>query len=139
MDKLHNDLIEFATQHDIPFELSCRKKVALRAFFESIYQAFISSTIDELALRFSTHQKLAVKISKLMPLHVKEVEFAGMKNTFEFYHRSTKNLVYPVLLFYKRHTGHSTYFETKYKSIFSFIFKQLLQKMFDMGSVSIVN
>ena len=37
------------------------------------------------------------------------------------------------------HTDHSTYFETKYKSFFSFIFKQLLQKMFDMGSMSIVN
>ena len=85
MDKLHNDLIEFATQHDIPFELSCRKRVASRAFFESIYQAFISSTIDKLSPRFSTHQKLAVKISKLMPLHVKEVEFADMKDTFEFY------------------------------------------------------
>ena len=45
----------------------------------------ISSTIDELGLRFSTQQKLAVKISKLMPLHVKEVEFADMKNMFEFY------------------------------------------------------
>ena len=85
MDKLHNDLIEFATQHDIPFELSRRKKVASRAFFESIYQAFMSSTIDELGPRFSTHQKRAVKISKLMPLPVKEVEFADMKDTFEFY------------------------------------------------------
>ena len=84
-DKLHNDLIEFSTQHDIPFELSHRKKVTSRAFFESIYQAFISSTIDELDLRFFIHQKLAVKISKLMPLHVKEVEFADMKDTFEFY------------------------------------------------------
>ena len=37
------------------------------------------------------------------------------------------------------YTGHSTYFETKYKSFFSFIFKQLLQKMFDMRSMSIVN
>ena len=36
-------------------------------------------------------------------------------------------------------TGHSTYFETKYKSFFSFIFKQLLQKMFEMGTMSIVN
>ena len=85
MDKLHNDLIEFATQHDIPFELSRREKAASRGFFESIYQAFISSTIDELGLRFSTRQKLAVKISKLIPLHVKEVEFADMKDTFEFY------------------------------------------------------
>ena len=39
----------------------------------------------------------------------------------------------------EENTGHSTYFETKYKSFFSFIFKQLLQKMFDMGSMSIVN
>ena len=85
MDKLHNDLIEVATQHDIPFELSRRNKVASRAFFESIYQAFISSTIDELGPRFSTYQKLAVKISKLMLLHVKEVEFIDMKDTFEFY------------------------------------------------------
>ena len=38
-----------------------------------------------------------------------------------------------------KYTGHSTYFETKYKSFFSFIFQQLLQKMFDMGSMSIVN
>ena len=29
------------------------------------------------------------------------------------------------------YTGHSTYFETRYKPFFSFIFKQLLQKMFD--------
>ena len=85
MDELHNDLIGFATQHDIPFELSRRKKVASRAFFESIYQAFISSTIDELGPRFSTHLKFAVKILKSMPLHVKEVEFADTKNTFEFY------------------------------------------------------
>ena len=87
MDKLHDDLIEFATQHDIPFEFSRRKKVASRSFFESIYQAFISSTIDELGPRFSIHQKLAVKISKLMPLHVKEVEFADMKDTVEFYEK----------------------------------------------------
>ena len=45
----------------------------------------ISSTIDELGLRFSTQQKLAVKTSKLMLLHVKKVEFADMKDTFEFY------------------------------------------------------
>ena len=36
-------------------------------------------------------------------------------------------------------TGHSTYFETKYKSFFSFSPKQLLQKMFDMEFVGIVN
>ncbi|CAF4698541.1 unnamed protein product [Rotaria sp. Silwood1] len=85
MDKLHDDLIQFAAQHDIPFVLSRRKKITPRTFFESIHQAFISSTIDELGPRFSTHQKLAVKISKLMPVHVKEVDFADMKDTFEFY------------------------------------------------------
>ncbi|CAF3169504.1 unnamed protein product [Rotaria sp. Silwood2] len=84
-DKLYDDLIQFSTQNDIPFVLSRRKKITPRAFFESIYQAFISSTIDELGPRFSTHQKLAIKISKLMPLHVKGVEFADMKDTFEFY------------------------------------------------------
>ncbi|CAF4574887.1 unnamed protein product [Rotaria sp. Silwood2] len=77
-DKLYDDLIQFSTQNDIPFVLSRRKKITPRAFFESIYQAFISSTIDELGPRFSTHQKLAIKISKLMPLHVKGVEFADM-------------------------------------------------------------
>ncbi|CAF2973494.1 unnamed protein product [Rotaria sp. Silwood2] len=88
MDKLHDDLIQFAAQHDIPFVLSRRKKIIPRAFFESIHQAFISSTVDELGPRFSTHQKLAVKISKLMALHVKEIEFADLKDTFEFYKRS---------------------------------------------------
>ncbi|CAF3991299.1 unnamed protein product, partial [Rotaria sordida] len=62
IDKLYDDLIQFSTQHDISFVLSRRKKITPRAFFESIYQAFISSTIDELGPRFSTHQKLAVKI-----------------------------------------------------------------------------
>ncbi|CAF1321440.1 unnamed protein product, partial [Rotaria sp. Silwood1] len=59
MDKLHDDLIQFAAQHDIPFVLSRRKKITPRTFFESIHQIFISSTIDELGPRFSTHQKLA--------------------------------------------------------------------------------
>ena len=73
MHKLYDDLSQFATQHNIPFELSRRKKITSWAFFESIYQAFMSSTIDELGPRFSTHQKLAVKISKLMSLHVKKL------------------------------------------------------------------
>lgn len=85
MDKLHDDLIKFAIDHDIPYQLSRRKKTTSRAFFDSIYQSFISSTIDELGPRFSSHQKLAAKISKLMPNHVKEIEFADVKNTFEFY------------------------------------------------------
>ncbi|CAF3169519.1 unnamed protein product [Rotaria sp. Silwood2] len=80
MDKLHDDLIQFAAQHDIPFVLSRRKKIIPRAFFESIHQAFISSTVDELGLRLSTHQKLAVKISKLMALHLQEIEFEIWRN-----------------------------------------------------------
>jgi hypothetical protein len=85
MDKLHDDLAQFANDHDIPYQLSRRKKTTPRSFFNLIYRSFISSTIDELGPRFSDHQKLAVKISKLMPNTVKEIEFADVKETFEFY------------------------------------------------------
>ena len=85
MDKLHDDLMQFAIDYDIPYQWSRRKKTIPLAFFDSIYQSFISSTIDELGPKFSSHQKLAAKISKLMPNHVKEVELADVTSTFEFY------------------------------------------------------
>jgi hypothetical protein len=85
MDKLHDDLVQFAIDHDIPYQLSRRKKKTPCAFFDLTYQSFTSSTVDEPGPRFSAHQKLAATISKLMPAHVKKIEFANVKNTLEFY------------------------------------------------------
>ena len=85
MSTLHDELVQFAAPHDVPYQLSRRKKIATREFFDSIYRTFISNTLDQLGLRFANHQKLAANMSKLMPIHVTTVNFTDLKDTFEFY------------------------------------------------------
>ena len=85
MNTLHNELVQFAAAYEIPYQLSRRKKTTVREFFDVMYRTFISNTLDELGSRFSTHQKLAANISKLMPNNVTTAEFTDLKETFEFY------------------------------------------------------
>ena len=75
MDAVHNELVQFAAAHDIPYQLSRPKKTIAREFFGVIHRAFISNTLDEPSSRFSTHRKLAANISNLMAFHVTIVEF----------------------------------------------------------------
>ncbi|CAF3018270.1 unnamed protein product [Rotaria sp. Silwood2] len=85
INKLYDELVTFTSEHNISIILPGQYKKTMKELFSDVYQTFVSNTITELSYRFMEHQKIIVRISRLIPLHVVSTKFNELKEVIEFY------------------------------------------------------
>jgi hAT family C-terminal dimerisation region len=85
IDKVYDDLMAFVKEHDIPPDIPRRCKKTAKEYFTDTYHSFLENTLDELSSRFSEHQRIVVRISRLVPRQVSSTKFEELKEVIEFY------------------------------------------------------
>ena len=66
-NKLYNNFLLFLDEQNINRERPRNNQQTLRELFDSVFTTFISSTLNELAKRFSKQQQTAAKLSRFLP------------------------------------------------------------------------
>jgi hypothetical protein len=85
INKIYDELMAFVNEHDILCELPRGYKKSTKEFFADTYHTFLENTLNELSSRFSEHQRIVIRISRLIPLHVISTKFDELKEVIEFY------------------------------------------------------
>ena len=84
-NKIFDELVAFTGEQEILCQLPRRCQKSVEALFTVLFHNFIQNTLNDLFSRFSEHQHIVIRVSRLIRPYVISTEFDQLQEVTEFY------------------------------------------------------